>query len=322
MGRWWCLIALVPFAIGGVWWFCLPPDPTDPGNSAPEPIRAEVKLQPKAPPVLSGPELLRQEVLAHLAALPGQSYPAALPWPALHRLGARGAVPLENLLHARPLEFLDLCLDRYEREVRSYKLTFLKRERVAGKLYPPEGKGFEKMQVHFRDRPFSVHMAWLANAKLAQKVLYVEGENEGQMVVRPHGKLLSAFVVSREVRGPDARSSGRYTIDQFGLYLAQKRTVERMRDAERRGALHLEYQGLVKLGEIGGRPCHKFQRRPYNPPEDDNINELTVYIDAATWLQVGSVLRDPEGNLIAEYYFRDVEINPDIDEQQFTRGAV
>lgn len=321
MGRWW-LLALVPAAVGVVWWIYPSTDSTDPGNPAPEVPHVEIQLRPVAPPVLSGPELLRQEVLANLAVLPGQSYPASLPWSSLQQLGARGAVPLEHLRHACPLEFLDLCLDRYERDVRSYKLTFLKRERVAGKLYPPEGKGFEKMQVHFREKPFSVHMAWLANAHLAQKVLYVEGENDGQMVVRPHGKLLSAFVVSREVRGPDARSSGRYTIDQFGLYLAQKRTVDRMREAARRGALHLEYQGLVKLGEVGGRACYKFLRKPYQPPEDDNISELTVYIDAETWLQVGSVLRDPDGKLIAEYYFRDVEINPDIDKQQFTRGAV
>jgi hypothetical protein len=36
-------------------------------------------------------------------------------------------------------------------------------------------------------------------------------------------------------------------------------------------------------------------------------------------MQVGSVLLDAEGNLIAEYYFRDFELNPTFSEKQFTR---
>ena len=47
-----------------------------------------------------------------------------------------------------------------------------------------------------------------------------------------------------------------------------------------------------------------------------------MYIDEETLLQVGSSLRDPAKNLIAEYYFRDIEIHPTFDENQFTRKAL
>ena len=56
--------------------------------------------------------------------------------------------------------------------------------------------------------------------------------------------------------------------------------------------------------------------------EEDGLNELTLYIDCENWLQVGSILRDPEGRLIAEYFFPDVEINPTFPENQFTRAAL
>ena len=47
--------------------------------------------------------------------------------------------------------------------------------------------------------------------------------------------------------------------------------------------------------------------RTYRKAEDDGITELTIYVDKETWLQTGSVLKNKEGGLIAEYLFRDVE---------------
>ena len=41
-----------------------------------------------------------------------------------------------------------------------------------------------------------------------------------------------------------------------------------------------------------------------------------------TLLQAGSLLRDSDGNIIAEYFFRDVELNPEFDEKQFTRDKL
>ena len=49
---------------------------------------------------------------------------------------------------------------------------------------------------------------------------------------------------------------------------------------------------------------------------------LTVYIDLENWLQIGSILRDSEGKLIADYFFRDVHINPKFKDNQFTRSAL
>lgn len=317
MGRWLLLLLLAVAAVGALYvWSSPPPDEPVTGPSAVH--ETQVKPAPKL--VLTDQDRFRQEVLGTLAVLPGQSYPAGLPWAPLHHIGVRGGVPLENLLANQPLEFLEMCLERYEREVHSYSLTFLKRERVGGKLYPPSG--FEKVQVHFREHPFSVYMHWLEHANKAQTVLYVKGENNNKLLARPTGRLLGALVVSRDVDSPDARESGRYTVAEFGLYQAMKRSVDAMIAARQRGTLHLRYEGVVTLAEVGDRPCYKFVRTPYEPPEEDGVNELVLYIDRETWLQVGSVLKDAEGRLIGEYFFRDIELNPMFPEKQFQRGAI
>ena len=80
--------------------------------------------------------------------------------------------------------------------------------------------------------------------------------------------------------------------------------------------------GLERLPEAGDRLCYKFLRAPFEPPEEDGLNELTVYIDTDTWLQVGSILRDTKNQTLAEYFFRDIKLNPQFKENQFKRSAL
>ena len=45
---------------------------------------------------------------------------------------------------------------------------------------------------------------------------------------------------------------------------------------------------------------------------------MTVYLDTQTWLQVGTRLVDGEEQLIGEYFFRDVRLNPDLPPEHFS----
>jgi hypothetical protein len=127
------------------------------------------------------------------------------------------------------------------------------------------------------------------------------------------------FVVTRDVDGEDARKSGRYFINQFGMKIGAQRTLKHMLEAKERDKLQVDYLGITEVPELGDRPCYTFVRSKYEPPEEDGVAELTIYIDLETWLQVGSVLRDTKGDLIAEYFFRDIKLNPQFAADQFTR---
>jgi hypothetical protein len=138
------------------------------------------------------------------------------------------------------------------------------------------------------------------------------------MLVRPTGPILSRFIIPKDPEGTEARDTSRYTIKEFGLRLAMQRTLDSMKSAEGRSALHLRYAGLVEVPELNNRPCYKYIRGPYDPPEEEGVNELVLYIDKDTWLQVGSLLRDTKGQLIAEYFFKDLQLNPEHPDDQFT----
>lgn len=316
MGRRLALLALgIGAALGVYLAFRTPPE------EDPEAI-VEKKIFQATPTSLpmTDSDLLCRQLAAAMALAPGQAFPAALPLDPLHDIAVRGGFTLDNMMETRPLAFLLLCMERYDREVRGYKLTFVKKERIAGKLHPPEKDKYEIIDVVCREQPFSVFFNWKAKGKLASKVVYVEGENDNKMLARPFITVMP--IMTEAVDSPKARNSGRYTIAEFGLRKATQRTIYHMVRAEARGTLHLRYEGRVILGEVGDRACYKFIRTPYDPVEEEGVNELTLYFDCETWLQVGSILRDREGHLIAEYFFRDIQLLQEFDAKQFTRAAL
>lgn len=268
-------------------------------------------------PSLDGPALSRQELLATLALSPATPFPAGVPWAASYKVGDANLFPLEMILHYQPVLFFQLCLDKYDRNVASYSTTFVKQETVKGKKLNPE-----KIKVAFREQPFSVLFNWQEGAGLAKNVLYVQGQNDDHMRVRANVPLLSLTILNKPVDGSEAKGAGRYTIKQFGLKQALERTLDSMQKAQERGTLHIRYEGQVKVDRLRDRVCHKFVRTPYNPVEEEGLNELVLYIDSEMWLQTGSILRDIKGNVIAEYFFDELELNPTFQANVFTDKSI
>lgn len=222
---------------------------------------------------------------------------------------------MDKLAGSNPVAFLKASLARYNREVKGYSLTFQKQERIGGKL---EKK--ELLDVKFRDKPFSVYMRWVEGARLAERVIYVEGENDGKMLVRPVG-IGRFLIVKRDPEGEEARKSGRYTLKQFGLKKGLQRSLFGFEGDQKAGTLHVQYLGKQKVKEAGDRTCWVLKRR-YEKPDDDGVADQTLYIDTENWLMVGTILKDHKGKLLAEYWFRDIKLNPDFGKDQFTRKAL
>src|SRR5262249_4168499 len=142
---------------------------------------------------------------------------------------------------------------------------------------------------------------------------------------RSRVKILSKFglVLDMEPDGDAAKEQGRYFITQFGLRQAMERVVDGWKAARHERALHVEYLGQFEVPEAGGRKCYKLQRSKYARPEAlDGVTGLTIYIDCETLLQVGSIVLNQKGEKLGEYYFRDIQINPQFPEWQFTPDAL
>jgi len=266
--------------------------------------------------------LLLSLPLCFLSASDGapRPVPSAPPEPAATDDGSPvpDAATLERLVRTDPAAFMRGCLRRYERDVKGYRCTFVKQERLAGKLQPSE-----VIDISFRENPFSVLFEWREGARLASKVLYVKGQNGDQLLVKPagwRGRLVS--VVARDPEGAEAKESSRYSMTQFGIKKGTLRAIAAWGAAQKEGSLKYEYRGKRRIIEAGDRVCHILHRLDYRVPEEDGIIMATLYYDAETFLQVGSTLKGKDGQLIGDYWFRDIKLTPDFPPDTFTRAAL
>ena len=84
--------------------------------------------------------------------------------------------------------------------------------------------------------------------------------------------------------------------------------------------------GESKVIESDQRICFKL-KRTYAQPEIDGAQELTLYVDRENFLPVGIVLKgkvdQATGNreLLGEYFFRDLRLNPQLSADQFKEAS-
>ncbi len=223
------------------------------------------------------------------------------------------AAAMERLAQTKPLAFLEKCILRYEREVKGYTCRLNKHERVHGKMQPAE-----LIDVCFRESPFSVLLSWPGDPRPAIKSLFVKGENGDKVLVLPTW----GWIPDLDPKGAFAMGKARYPLTEFGIKAGMDSTRAFWTAAQDAKALHVEYLGIATRPELGDRPCYMLKRTRYAKPEADGIGEITLYFDQETWLQVGSILKAKDGEAIAEYFFRDIKLNPDFPKDTFTPKAI
>ncbi|QVL32494.1 DUF1571 domain-containing protein [Telmatocola sphagniphila] len=216
----------------------------------------------------------------------------------------------ERLVQTDIVRALAAGLARYRAEVQDYTCVMTKQERLGGKVRP-----VEIIRCAYREKPYSVLMKWEAGDSKAISSLFVQGENNDELIVLP--KLLGFIkkTVSRSPSHPDVKDASRYSVFEFGIAKGQERTYAAWKAAQQAGLLNVEFLGERPIPELENRPCYVIHRM-VNPPEEDGMTDLTIYIDKETWLQTGSILT-ANGNLIGSYFFNDVKTNQKLGKDDF-----
>lgn len=234
-----------------------------------------------------------------------------------------GSLPTQDemsrLAKSDPVAFLQAALNRYHREnVHGYTMTMHKQESIGGRLNPQE-----VIEVSYRAKPHSVFFKWQEGARSAERVLYVEGQNDDKLLARPSGavaRLVAGDVVSRDVTGAEAKQSSRNTLDEFGLKNNLQRTIRAWKAARDSRSLTYEYLGIQKVKELNDRPAWVLHRT--NKAVEEGFKESWIYFDTDSWLLTGIVQKDENGKPVASYWFRDIRLNPEFGKDQFTPAAL
>ena len=249
--------------------------------------------------------------------------------------GLPTAEEFARLAATDPVAMLDASLTRYARDVTSFRATLEKQERLKGTLHPPE-----IMKVAVQEKPVKVSMRWVSGARpflgvRTTGVAFVEGADDAHM--RSWQPDAPSFLRKDKVdtKGFFARDASRYCIKDAGFLPTMLRTREAWGERQKAGELKFVYHGLRPIDKLGNRPCHVIERTcPHREldsfsrdeatstdpklVERDGFDTVTIYIDADTWIQTGSELKRANGDIVGTYFFRDLELNPKLTDEEFT----
>jgi hypothetical protein len=226
----------------------------------------------------------------------------------------------KNLAKDDPVLFLVACLRRYNREIHGYSGVLVKQERIKDKL-----RDTEVIDFWFQEQePYSVLMKWQSGSKAlrdANATLYVHKQNNNKVLIVPNIFKKMGKYVERDPDSDEVKSASRYGIREFGIGQGTERTWLAWKAAKEKGILFVEYEGVKTIPELDNLPCYVL-KRTCKPVEEDGISTVEIMVDTKTWLQLGSVLRNEQGELIGRYSFTQLKINPEFAADQFSKDAV
>jgi hypothetical protein len=220
---------------------------------------------------------------------------------------ARAAVVREN-----PRAYLELVLEQ-ARSLDDYTLIFTRHERrgLFRTLHGPE-----RIRCWFRRDPFSVRMLWLDEDIKYGESTYVAGEygNKVRFITRWWSPPLlpPPAINAVDLMTPIVFGESKRPMTDFGLERLLERTLKSM--AEAGDNVTLTYEGLLTL-EDGGPPVHHLHLEYRDTKHKAPLQEL--YIDVATDLPAGTIIKLPDGRIEDAYFYRDIDTSVELTDADF-----
>ncbi|MCU0871229.1 MAG: DUF1571 domain-containing protein [Pirellulaceae bacterium] len=246
-------------------------------------------------------------------------------WVSVHSGPVVGTSPVKE----DPLrESLRIAYDgekRIKESIRDYTCTLTRRERVEGRLM-----AYETMFVKIRHQqkqggsvvePFSVYVRFLAPDRVkGREVIYVEGQNEGKLIVRNGGTRFEHITTSLLPDSPAAMQQTRYPITEIGMLNLTRRLIERGEQELKDKECQVK---LVRGAKINGRPSTVIQVAHTTRQSDLQFKTARIMIDDELNLPVHYSAYDwpeKEGepvSLLEEYTYTDVKLNVGLTDLDF-----
>lgn len=232
------------------------------------------------------------------------------------------AQDLRALALRDPMRLVEQGREYYDRNIREYRCTLVKQERLGNKL-----TDVQEIEIRYRENPYAVYMLWKSNPDGARRALHMHSDDyvdeRGRKLVRvePNGAVARLFTkdIFLPLDGAQVRKESRRAIDEAGFRSTFELLEHYNAIAKERGVLDLKLAGT---GEIDGRPTYVLQRDlPYQGADGPYPDaRMKLHLDQEWLLPVAvySYADHNEETLLGSYVFTDIEINPNFDELAFS----
>jgi hypothetical protein len=206
-----------------------------------------------------------------------------------------------------------------------YTATFTKTERIGGDLTKEQ-----QIALKLRHEPFSVYMKW-RSGETGQQVIYVTGQNEGKMLVKPggiKGRLVPGGALGLDPEGSLAKAAARYPVTMIGLKALSEQAI-RYQEHHLEAGTKFECE-LREDAEFDGQPCYRFYV-VYDNPETSPLyrkseilinkqNSMPVFVKNHTWAKEANPETLDEETLIEHYTYTDIHVSQQLADRDFDRA--
>jgi hypothetical protein len=213
--------------------------------------------------------------------------------------------------------------------VKGFTCRLVKRERIEGTL---QDYHYIDMEVREEirngeriEKPLSIFLKFLGPDDVAgRRVLYVEGQNDGKMVVRNGGRRFAHVVVKIDPRGERASRESLVPITEIGFEQLLSRMIVILETHTRVDATgENTHVRRITDARLDKRPCTVIRITHPEKQVGLNFHEANVFVDDALHVPVRVAYSDwPEQpgaapRLMAEYTYTSLELNPTLGDDHF-----
>jgi hypothetical protein len=209
--------------------------------------------------------------------------------------------------------------------IKDYSATMIKQERINGKLNDPEF-----MFIKVRHEPFSVYLYFLGPERIrGQEALYVEGQNNGNLLGHGVGIKKIIGTVPLQPNGDMAMAGQRYPITEIGILNLTKRLIEVGEADKKFDECEVKFwKGTkIKVGpNIKPRSCMCIQVTHPVPRKNFKFYEAYIYVDDELNIPIRYESYDwpekPGGKkqLLESYTYVDIKLNNGFTDADFSEN--
>lgn len=220
-----------------------------------------------------------------------------------------------------------------QENVRDYSCRLIKRERIDGELQPYY---FARVKVRCEQqvegevvKPMAVFMQFLAPAKVKdRRILYVDGENDGNMLVRKGGGAFRFAKLKIDPFGAAAQRESNYPITDVGFDKILARLIELAKaDIKRDPTAANTVVSQFRDAKVNDRVCTHLRVVHPEPGDEIEFHQADLYIDNELRVPIRLVVHgfpeaeeeEAEPPLLEEYSYVDLELNVGLSDDDFSK---
>jgi hypothetical protein len=160
--------------------------------------------------------------------------------------------------------------------LRDYEALFIKKEIVGNTFLE------QKMIIRFRRDPMSVYLKFV-DPSPGRKVMYVQGQNNGQIQVKETGLASLVGAINVDPHGSLAMSESKYPITMIGMENMTRRLLSEWLDATNRDDITVKFYPNAKIGTV---ECQVVESTHTDAIKSKGIHRARLYIEKESGLPI------------------------------------